>query len=53
VQSGRDVVLVPSLDALVSMVYAVGFHHVSVAAAPRNEFAQFVQRDRVVLFALS
>jgi tRNA (mo5U34)-methyltransferase len=51
VQSGRDVVLVPSLDALISMVYAAGFQHVSVAAAAPGEFDQFVRRDRVVLFA--
>jgi hypothetical protein len=51
VQSGRDVVLVPSLDALISMVYAAGFQHVSVAAAAPGEFDQFVEHDRVVLFA--
>jgi len=53
VASGHNVTLVPSLDALVSMLFAVGFQHVSVVAAPRTEFDQFVQRDRVVLFALT
>jgi tRNA (mo5U34)-methyltransferase len=53
VQGGRDIVLVPSLDALVWMMYAVGFKHVSVTAPARTAFDQFVQRDRVVLLALT
>lgn len=51
VESGHDVVLVPSEDALMEIVYAVGFQHVSVVGAPRDSFDQFVNRDRLILLA--
>ena len=51
VESGRDVVLVPSKDALMDIVYAVGFEHVSVVGAPRDSFDQFADGDRLILLA--
>ena len=51
VESGRDVVLVPSKDALLDIVYAVGFEHVSVVGAPRDSFDQFADGDRLILLA--
>ncbi len=53
VQGGRDVVLVPTLAALVDLLHAVGFRHVSVVAAPPDDFPQFADADRVVVFALA
>ena len=51
VESGRSVVLVPSREALMDLVYAVGFQHVSVVGAPRDSFDQFANGDRLVLLA--
>ena len=51
VQAERDVVLVPTLDALFDILHAVGFRHVNLAIAPHGEFPQFADADRVVVFA--
>lgn len=51
VQAEHEVVLVPTLDALFDILHAVGFRHVSLAVATPGEFAQFVDLDRVVVFA--
>jgi hypothetical protein len=53
VGAGHDVVLVPSLAALSDILYAVGFRHVSLVVASRDEFVQFADADRVVVFALT
>ena len=44
-------VLVPSKDALMDIMYAVGFQHISVVGAPRDSFDQFANGDRLVLLA--
>jgi SAM-dependent methyltransferase len=53
VGAGHDVALVPSLAALSDILYGVGFRHVSLVVASRDEFVQFVDADRVVVFALT
>lgn len=49
--AGHAVVLVPTLSALTDILYAVGFSSVQVAVAAPTSFDQFVDRDRVVVFA--
>jgi len=51
VQGGHDVSLVPTLDALLDILTAVGFGGVTVAEPPPDAFAQFTDGDRVVVFA--
>jgi hypothetical protein len=51
VQQGHDVALVPTLDALLDMLDAVGFRDVTVAQPPPDAFPQFTDGDRVVVFA--
>ena len=48
-----DVVLVPTLDALYDMLYAVGFSELHLGVPPRTAHAQFQYPafDRVVVFA--
>jgi hypothetical protein len=53
VQSGHEVVLVPTLDALMDILDAVGFSRVEVVPAPADAFPQFIDGDRVVIFAFS
>jgi hypothetical protein len=53
VQGGRDVALVPTLDALLQLLTAVGFRDAHVVDASPGDFDQFVDRDRVVVFAFA
>jgi hypothetical protein len=51
-EPGLGVVLVPTLDALTAILYAVGFRHIGVLGAAPGEFSQLVDHDRVVVLAL-
>jgi hypothetical protein len=53
VAPGLAVVLVPTLDALIAMLYSVGFRQVALLGAAPGEFSQLVDRDRVVVVALA
>jgi tRNA (mo5U34)-methyltransferase len=53
VAPGLAVVLVPTLDALIAMLYSVGFRQVALLSAAPGEFSQLVDRDRVVIVALA
>ncbi len=46
-----DVVLVPTLDALTRMLYAVGFDRLYVVFPPPDAHEQFASLDRVIVFA--
>jgi tRNA (mo5U34)-methyltransferase len=50
-QAGHGVALVPTLDALLEILTAVGFREAHVVDAPAGEFPQFAEKDRVVVFA--
>jgi hypothetical protein len=45
--------LVPTLDALLRILEAVGFRDVSVVEPSVDEFPQYVDGDRVVIFAFA
>jgi SAM-dependent methyltransferase len=51
VEPGKPVVLVPTLNALQEMLYAVGFSRVYLAIPPRPMYEQYPNYDRVVVFA--
>lgn len=53
VQGGRAVALVPTLDALLDLLAAVGFRDTGVVDVPSGGFPQFVDGDRVVVFAFA
>jgi len=50
-EGGVSVVLVPTLNALYQMLYAVGFDRVYLAVPPKNMYVQYPDFDRVILFA--
>ena len=51
VARGKPVVLVPTLDALSEMLYAVGFDRLYLCVPPRSVHEQYPGFDRVVIFA--
>jgi tRNA (mo5U34)-methyltransferase len=51
VGGGHDIVLVPTLEALLDMIHAAGFRSLAVSVADPDDFVQFVDLDRVVVFA--
>jgi SAM-dependent methyltransferase len=51
VEGKRSVVLVPTLDALCQMLYAVGFNHLYLSVPPQSVYEQYGNFDRVVVFA--
>ncbi len=51
VEGDRSVVLVPTLDALYRLLYAVGFHRLYLSIPPRRAHEQYANLDRVVVFA--
>ena len=51
VAEGEAVVLLPTLAALYDLLRAAGFKDVELAEPPAGAHAQFVARDRVVVFA--
>ena len=51
VEGDRSVVLVPTLEALKEILYAVGFKSIEVAQPSADMYVQFAEFDRVVLFA--
>lgn len=51
VEGNRPVVLVPTLSALYQMLYAVGFERLYLAVPPRTMYEQYLNFDRVVVFA--
>lgn len=51
VEGDRSVVLVPTLDALYRLLQAVGFGRLYLGVPPQNAHEQYVDFDRVVVFA--
>lgn len=51
VEGERPVVLVPTLNALYQMLYAVGFDRLYLSVPPRSAYEQYANFDRVVVFA--
>jgi tRNA (mo5U34)-methyltransferase len=51
VAEGTEMTLVPTLKALYYILYAVGFRHLQLAIPPFSAYEQFVNHDRVVVFA--
>ncbi|MNI30248.1 Ubiquinone biosynthesis O-methyltransferase [compost metagenome] len=51
VEGGLSVVIVPTLDALYQMLYAVGFNRVYLAVPPKTMYSQYPEFDRVIVFA--
>jgi len=51
VEGGHEVALVPTLDALLDILGAVGFRDVKVIEPAPDDFPQFVDGDRVVVVA--
>jgi tRNA (mo5U34)-methyltransferase len=53
VQGGREVALVPTLEALLDLLTAVGFRDAKVLGVSGDGHPQFVDGDRVVVFAFA
>ena len=53
VEGDRTVVLVPTLDALYRFLEAAGFARLYLAVPPQNAYEQYVDFDRVVVFAFA
>jgi tRNA (mo5U34)-methyltransferase len=51
VEGERSVVLVPTLDALYQLLYAVGFDRLYLSVPPKSAYEQYANLDRVVVFA--
>lgn len=51
VEGGKPVVLVPTLNALSEMLYAVGFDRLYLCVPSRSVYEQYPNYDRVVIFA--
>lgn len=51
VAEGTDMTLVPTLKALYYILYAVGFSRIQLAVPPFSAYEQYVNYDRVVVFA--
>ena len=51
VEQGKPVVLVPTLNALSEMLYAVGFDRLYLCVPSRSVYEQYPNYDRVVIFA--
>ncbi|GGH64073.1 hypothetical protein GCM10008014_42090 [Paenibacillus silvae] len=51
VQDDLSIVIVPTLDALYQMLYAVGFDRIYLAVPPKAMYDQYSDFDRVILFA--
>ena len=51
VEQGKPVVLVPTVNALYEMLYAVGFDRLYLSVPYRSMYDQYTDYDRVVIFA--
>lgn len=51
VEGDLSVVLVPTLEALYQMLYAVGFDRIYLSVPPKSMFNQYPDFDRVIIFA--
>ncbi len=51
VEGDRSVVLVPTLEALYQVLYAVGFDRLYLCVPPQSAYEQYANLDRVVVFA--
>lgn len=51
VEGERSVVLVPTLEALYEMLYAVGFDHLDLSVPSKSMYKQYLNFDRVLIFA--
>ncbi len=50
-EKGVNLLLIPSLNALYSMLYAVGFSRLYLGVPPPHFYSQYPDFDRVVIFA--